>query len=55
MPHSLLSIERSEWHRPQCSTCDFHLLGPERPEIDLLPNQFLFGRRGDPGVDECHL
>ena len=32
---------------------DFHLLGPERPEVDLLPDEFLLGRGGDPGFN-CH-
>ena len=37
---------------PAVFDLDFDFFGPERPEVDLLTNEFLFGRRGDPGVDE---
>ena len=32
----------------------FHFLVPERPELDLLPNQTALSGRGDPCFDRCH-
>src|SRR5262249_47283517 len=31
-----------------------HFLRPQRPEVDLLPNQLALGVRGEPGVDHGH-
>src|SRR5271165_7406749 len=40
----------------QAAILDLHLhvFGPKRPEVKLLPNEFVFSRGGDPCVDQCH-
>ena len=40
--------------QPAMLHLDFDVLGLERAEVDLLANQFLLGRRGDPCVDYGH-
>src|SRR5215831_12121124 len=49
-------VEHREVGVAQAAVLDLHLhlLGPERPEFDLLPSQLTLGGRGDPCVDHWH-
>src|SRR6516164_5126930 len=40
-PQSLLSIEMSEWHRPQCSTCTSTSSSPSGPSLTCCRTNLL--------------
>ena len=54
MPHSLLSIDRSEWQMPQYSTSTSTSSGAERSEVQVLQGQCLAGALGGPRLDGRH-
>src|SRR5262249_7476691 len=49
-------VEHGDVGVAQAAVLDLHLhlLGPEPPEFDLLPNQLTFDGSGDPCIDHCH-
>ena len=50
MPQSLLSTERSEWHRPQCSTATSTSSTPRGPRSTVSRTSGDFGFAGDKGL-----
>src|SRR5262247_235164 len=48
MPQSLFKTERSEWTHTAVCDSDFHVLGPERSELNAFEHHRLFRRLRDP-------